>query len=475
MMKKNCMFITLAFSLIFVFVGAANVFARVNLDASPGLATVPAERTQGIGTAYDGVIQLQAAAMNWRTGAAYTNSNLLRMTIPKSDGAVFKGTWVFIPGGSTVLVNNDGANTLSLQLPKNVAQGSTFNFYANATTAALDLSSVTKVGNVNLQGVNAGVGAGTVDPVGTDPIVVTVTQFGNSAGNNVGTSTIDVINQLGKRFLSTSTVAGVATGNQISQLGSVVINSTNVFPANNNCPNFTGNDRVIVTLSGANAFQGVSTVYFYGAGASTIARGVGNATNSRAFTFSLGNLNNGIFANTPGANNEDMAFLIKMSVSGTTDLKERTIAGAVDLALRTSGNGTIDLGSYGNVMNWAQNGTLFRANYYRNDSTADNNNWYKFSNSTTAPVTVEARFMSNDGTTTTNFTALSDQIPANGVLTVSKATIDTLFTEVSTGTVGWLEFRVHTGIANTTGIINAKSSNSFFNVPMHYLSGGLWR
>jgi hypothetical protein len=210
-------------------------------------------------------------------------------------------------------------------------------------------------------------------------------------------------------------------------------------------------------------------------------RAVGAATNQMVFTLSANNMTNMIDANA-GKNNVDLAFNIKLEVSGTTQLQPRTIAASnVDLVLNSTGNGTISYGNYGNVLVWTQNGTVFRANYYRNDASADNNQWYKFSNTSGAPVNIEVRYRSNDGTTVSDWVQNGTPIPSNGVLTFSKADIENLIPEVGAGTIGWLEFRLHTSRQNCTGIVNAKMNGSFFNVPMNYLDttffwgGGVWR
>jgi hypothetical protein len=267
-------------------------------------------------------------------------------------------------------------------------------------------------------------------------------------------------------------------------MGAVSILSTNIFGQAANAPTFVAGDNLYITLSGPNAFQGVATVYIGGANtAGALARNIllpggVTATNEKMFTLTAANL---VALDFTDAGNSDVNLALKlwMSVTGATAIEPRTVtASAVDLALTGSGNGTVNLGSAGVVFKWDQNGTLFRCSYYRQMDNA--RQWYKFTNTSGNDVTVEVRYLSNDGTTVTDWTDFGSKIPQNGVLTIASSDVDVLFTQVTSGTTGWVEFRVHTPQANCTGMVNAKVGDSFFNVPMMVRSTGntgnnIWR
>jgi hypothetical protein len=457
-MKKICLF--LGFCLVFALASSAQ--AVVSLDASAANVTVPAERTEKIGAAKDGVILLNGN-ITWEAGQNYVAGNRLKASLNNS--AKFVGTWAGLDaGGTTIAQQNLGAGnaTILLQINTNgIVNGNTITLRRGAaSTLQADVSSVIS-SPVTMTGVTLTSGLGTVDQPGTDTLIETLTQYSDSF-QGAKTATIDAINNAAMLF---------SGGVTLAQGGTVKIDSTTAFggPASI-CPTFIAGDQIALTLTDTTAaFNGLTNVIFNGAGGS-ITKTLGAAT-AQSFTFSAANLN-ALLAGTPGQNGTDMLFDIAVQAAGTVELQPRTIAVSnIDLGLTATGNGTTSLGSYGNVLVLAQNGTLYRANYARYDDNTTQNMFYKFSNSSGTAMKIEVRYHDKDATSAGTWSDYSANVPAYGVLTISKTGLDNVLGLGAGNYNGWVEFRIHGNESNITAICNAKYGDTWFNVPMSLNNG----
>ena len=457
----------LALVLVVGFVGTS--VAAVNLDASAALVTVPAERTQKIGPLNDGECILNNAPITWIAGQNYAQGNRLKLTLPTAAGSrtTFAGTWFFqysVGAGavSTFLNNADGNPTLLAQLNTNViVQSETIQILGSAAAAdtalSVNVASVVGEQTLNLTGVLLTSGLGTVDTPDTDPLVQTLYQYSNS-NNGVATATIDAINFAAQLF-SGSTV--------ISKSHAFVIDCGNQFAGSApNAPTFAAGDQIQLTLTDNNyAFQGMSQVAFTGGG-QQFTRNVTAATNV-VFTLTANEVTK-LAGAAVGRNNTDIGFNINLIASGTTALRPRTVSVSdVSLLLNTTGNGTRSLGNYGNAFYLPQNGTLYRANYFRYDAASSQNAYYKFSNDSGTAMKVQIRYHDRNATTAGTWSDYPTQIPAWGVLAINKQQVDNVLGLGVGNYNGWIEFRIAGNPIFITAVVNAKFNDTWFNIPIH--------
>jgi hypothetical protein len=436
---------------------------------------VPAERTTMLGFANDGRVRVPGF-INWTNGANYVNTNLLEGYLAEQDDVTLTGNWVYSVDGSGALprlyTNAAGDYTIVAQLDTSVPNGNGITVIAPAGTVGVDLSALDDVPtSYHFFGRCRTSGGINVDPqpaaAATNVLVQTLYQFSNANAGGAVTSTVDAIGNQALLFL----------GGTISNAHSFVVASTNVFsPTIRFAPTFQTGDQLLLTLGGANAFQGLAAVVFTGGG-NAVTRGVGAATNSKTFTFSAADMWTLMGGGTPGQAGPggNIRFNIAFVSAGTAELDNRTIsANDVSLDLSATGNGVRSLGSYGQVAVFVQNGTLFRLGRAR---MADSQNWFvRFASSAGNPVTIDVQYYEEDGTGT-GWQRWASTIPTGGSLALSKDAIMTALGLTTANLDGYVQFRLSTAPQNVVATCQAQhvTQQAWFNVPMYYLSGLIWR
>jgi len=456
---KNMMFV-FAVAFCFVLGTAVSSQATVTLTADAAQATYPAERTQKIGAGNDGIVGLVDANITWQAGANYVQNNILRFTIDPAKLLKMQSSIRFIGSGAgswTETITNAGGYTVSIQVPTAVPQADTLYIRGGGSAAiSVNCASVVAVGSINAWGVMVSAGAVILDNYGTDVIARTVTQYAAS-NPGVAQSTIDMIGANGIRFVS---------GNTIGVAHTFKILSTNLFagtPAN--APTFAAGDSLVLTLQGANAFQGIAQARFNASGGATVIAIPAGATNIGTFTFSQAVLAGLI--TSAGLNNVDLNLVVSLEANGTTELKDRVVSITPKLILNGTGNGTVlDVAAYGNAFRWDQNGAIFRCNYFRYDDASSQAIFYKFSNTAGVALNVKLRYYANDATVQPDWRDYDATVPAYGVLAINKVDVDRIWGLGAGNYNGWIEFQFDTGVGNVSGLVNAKYNDQWFNVPM---------
>lgn len=507
---KRLLYVFLA--AIFVTVGAlCEVQAAVDLRSNPNANTVsyrgaaftpkvniPAERTMRIGNGHDGHIVLRgvgARPLSWVAGAGYDIADVLQMYItPMDDAKLLNGAgWVMVGGpwtqaigtyasrwtvvvgaGTHVRVRprhmytrNGGDYTVPVGISSKLATGGNLLVYADTNADNLDVTNVTGVKTYNMLGraVRGGIPIDLPSPVGTvNQILQTITQYsytGVGARAAVVISTIDAINHQAHLFSGSRLVSGVG---QFSILSAAFAGTVSY------APTFIATDSLIVTLTGNHAFQGVSNVVF--GGAATFTRGVGAATNAASFTLSNANL----LAQNAGAGQSGvpLALDIFFAVNGVDELLNRTVAVDATLRLNGTGNGAIPLGTWGSLLSFRQNGTLFRLGRIR--TATDQETYVRFSSTAATDTAFDVRYYREDGTSTA-WTRYGATLPANGSLSISKADLMALLA-IPASENGFVEFRLHTALVNVVAVAQAKmGTTGWANIPMYYLdvANNFWR
>jgi len=454
-------------------------------------AIVPAERTQKIGAGKDGQIVLNGErAISWTAGANYDIADVLQMWVnPKENAQFLPGAgWVFVgaPFGTVSVVNAayiqrwtsigtgtftamlnpyrhkytvDGTGfTVPVGIASKLTSGAKLFIYADPAADNMDVSDVTgeKVYNVLGRAVRGGIPID-VPPAATvvNQILETIFQYSYTAAvNRPGSvvSTIDAINHQARLF---------AGSTAISNPGSFTVYSE-AFNVISYAPTFIANDSLVVTLTGDHAFQGISNVIFGGVAAFT--RSVGAATNSAAFTFS----NTDLLALAPGAgrSNVDLPFVVSFDADGTSELVNRVVSASAKLRLAGTGNGDRDLGSWGNLLTFRQNGTLFRLGRLRTATAQET--YVRFSSTANVDTNVDVRFYYANGTATA-WARYGTAIPSSGSISIDKAALMALL-NIGVDEDGFVEFRLHTAIANVVAVCQAKmGTTGWVNIPVYFL------
>lgn len=469
-MKKVNGLISAVMALCFVLVFTSGAYATVTINAGAADVTVPQERTAKLtdgAPPYDGTIALGApgaANITWTTGANYATGNRLKASLDK--GAKLIGTWnIFTGGGTTYAFQNLGAGGAATALfqinSDSIGNGVALKFGANAATTArvnvAALAGVTGPTRVTFTGVTLTSGLGTVDQPGDDILINTLTQYAVSYKGAVPVSTVDAINQSAKQFVGPTLNATFKP---------ILVESQGFAARAGICPTFAAGDQLIVTLTDSSqAFSALTNVVFTGGGAK-FTRALGSAT-SQTFNFSHTVLK--ALAGTADLGNQgiDITMGGMFVANGATEIAPRTVSCSnLTLVLAATGNGTQDLGNFGDIVTFGQNGTLFRGNYARYDNNTTQNMFYKFSNSSTTPMKVEIRYHGKDDTTAGNWTTYDQNIPGYGVLAISKADMDRVLGLGAGNYNGWIEFRIHGNEANISAVCNAKFGDTWFNIPV---------
>lgn len=460
--------LVLAMAAIFLIVGlVGSAQARVGLTATT--TTVPAERTTQIGAAYNGVIP-PAGPVNWVAGADYAALNILSMYHESGSELLFTNgaTWDWFKGASTY-PRTSGANTLSLQSPTAIANGTTVTIQAQG--AALDLSSITtdNVTTYSVQGRTVGVGSTIIDsPSATSVILRTVKQY-NAGATTTASTTIDAIGNQAYKFLDAATSAGTI----LSPAATLTIANTNAFGATTvYSPAFTTGDQLVVTLSGDDAFQGMRAVRFGGAGGYTRNVTASSLDNSRAFTFTPAQMRVLSAGTDPGLSGNNITLLVDMISLGTVEMRNRTINANATLTLGGSGNGDTDY-NLGTPFEFTQNGTRFRLSRFSTAVPQVTNT--KLTNTSNVPVNVDVIFYEEGGVPTA-WTRYDAVIPANDSLSISKEDIMRVLNITDTTLWGFVEFRAHTALQNITAQAFMRNSTNNFaaNVPIPYFDVNKW-
>lgn len=457
-------------------------------------AIVPAERTQKIGAGKDGEIVLNGErAISWTAGANYDIADVLQMWINPKENAEFLpgGGWVFVAAPFTATVRagahtyayrwttlaKNAAATASHMLPfrhlytvdgtgftvpvgiaSKLTSGAKMFIYADPAADNMDVSNVTgeKVYNVLGRAVRGGIPID-VPPASTvvNQILETIYQYSYTAAvNRPGSvvSTIDAINHQARLFQGSTAISNPGSFTVYSEAFNVI----------SYAPTFIANDSLVVTLTGDHAFQGMDNVIF--GGLATFTRAVGAATNSAAFTFS----NTDLLALAPGAgrSNVDLPFVVSFEADGTSELVNRVVSASAQLRLAGTGNGNRDLGSWGNLLTFRQNGTLFRLGRLRTATAQET--YVRFSSTANVDTNVDVRFYYANGTATA-WARYGTAIPSSGSMSIDKAALMALLS-IGVDEDGFVEFRLHTAIANVVAVCQAKmGTTGWVNIPVYFL------
>jgi hypothetical protein len=317
------------------------------------------------------------------------------------------------------------------------------------------MASAAKTVDLNAKMVSAG--GIVLDPAGTDTILETVFQYAN---NNPGVKA-DIIDAIGAQamlFVGSTVISNAHTFDIASTFAAGTAPIT---------PEFGASDSLVLNFSGNNAFNNMQSIRFYEVtGAYTIVKDVTAATNAAAFTFSNVELA-GLIGTNAGPGAQNMTFAIDMVALGTEEILARTVSATASLILNTTGNGQRDLGNYGDVFDFVQNGTLFRlARFSTSDSQVTNT---KLTNTSNGDVAFDVRFY-EEGSAPTDWARYDALIPADDSLTVTKDDIMRVLNITDTTLWGFVEFRVHTGLNNVTAQAFMRHSINNFaaNVPIPY-------
>jgi hypothetical protein len=441
----------------FIAVGLAGSAQALDLTAS-GTLKVPAERTTKLGPNNDGVIE-HTETFSWETGTAYNAGGILTFTLSEGKDLTFmQGTgtaWGFSYNGTVRNPNvTDGSYAINHELDADVAEGDTIDV-TPGTPESLDLSALTS-NEPDLHSVTANYyavgGAVLMDGPDAAPILQTLTQY-----SYADTATDDVIDAIDAQAML------FTGGRTLSNAHTLTIASTNAFPAGTGyAPTFQANDQVLITLSGANAVQGLENVLLT-AGASTMAFPVGDNTNEMEITLSNADLlNMGIIA---GPSNTDISLDFVLEAKADVELGPRVITATPKLNLASTGNGEIALKGQ-EIFNIPQNGTRFRLARFSTAGPQVTN--VKLTNTSAQAVPFDVRFY-EEGGQPTEWTRFAETIPSNDALTVTKEDLMDLL-GLEEGMWGFVEYRVHTGIQNVSAQAFMRHATNDFaaNIPIPY-------
>lgn len=471
---KKFSFLLLAVVIGFSFF-ATNSFARVTLDASTAFATVPAERTQRIGVANDGIIPLNDENIGWDLGQAYVSGNRLKLWFTGGTGLEFVNVWRAKGGNTngawTAGINADSLDNFNLQLNTlaNVASSIMLNGAAS-TIPELNVAGVTGEQLFNLNGACLTSGMGTVDGADADPILQTVIQY-SGAVKGTARTTIDVVNTAGRVFISGSATANAYTFD---------IESTNVFGGTDwHCPTLANSDVLNLVLEGTNAFQGVSFVEFQ-AGGTLITRAVPTSAKANVYNkWTTSFTGNGTAALTAlcnaavGNNGIDIDFDITLLSDMSTALEVRKIDVKGELDLQATGNGSVLSVNFPNRIQFVQNGAQYASNMFK-VSEAGTKAYFKFANMSTSDIPLEIKYFPNAGKDTTNaatswITYTGDGgngVPAGEQIVITTAEAAAVFGFAANTYDGLIIFRAKGSPSNITAMVNCVNANGSFNAPM---------
>jgi hypothetical protein len=440
----------------FIAVGLAGSAQALDLTTTTGgILKVPAERTTKLGPNNDGVIK-HDDTFDWATGTGYNAGGILTFTLSEGKGLTFvQGTntqWGFVYGGSTQNPNvADGSYAINHELVDDVAAGNTV-IVNPGFPESLDLSALTS-NQPDLHSVTANYyavgGAVLMDGPDAAPILQTLTQY-----SYADTATDDVIDAIDAQAML------FTGGRTLSNAHTLTIASTNVFGSY--APTFQANDQVLITLSGANAVQGLENVLLT-AGASTMAFPVGDNTNEMEIALSNADLlSMGITAG-PSATDIDLPFVLEAKAD--VELSPRVITATPKLNLASTGNGEIALKGQ-EIFNIPQNGTRFRLARFSTAGPQITN--VKITNTSAQAVPFDVRFY-EEGGQPGEWTRFTEPIPSNDALTVTKEDLMGLL-GLEEGLWGFVEYRLHTGIQNVTAqcFMRHATNNFAANIPIPY-------
>jgi len=454
-------FFVLTIGAAFLAIGLVGSAQALDLTTTSGnTLKLPAERTTKLGPNNDGVIT-HPETFDWAAGTGYNAGGILTFTLNENKGLGFtQGSstqWGFVYGGSTQEPNvSDGSYEINHELVADVTAANTITVNPGSPES-LDLSALTSnqpdTHEVTAEYYAVG-GVQIMDGPDSAPILQTLTQY--SYADTATGDTIDAIENQAMLF---------GGGRTLSNAHTLTIASNGSLTS---APTFQTNDQLLITLSGANAVQGLENVLLVG-GASTMAFPVGGNTDEMDIALSNSDLlSMGITAGPVGTD-IDLQFVLE--AKSDVELNPRNVMATPKLNLADTGNGEIELSTQ-QIFNLVQNGTLFRVPRYTTATDQVTN--VRFTSTASYDVNFDVRFFPT-GSTPTEWMRFPDPIPADDSISVTKQDLMDLLS-LEEGLWGFTEFRLHTEVENVTAQAFArKAANDFaFALPIHYWDGNNW-